>query len=516
MSCNAHNHRPGCDCGWGGVFYGLGLGTSKSYWHKAESYTVPNARCPRCAALVYFYRSPHGGSVYFDDLGPPWPKHPCTDSGEQFISSGRPISRPIAPVWFTDGWHPMHCQSIGKLQGEGEITVLLVGEGDAGKQLFAQSPSAMISFDSPMLWRRKGDEKGCYEISTLDLSGNIFREIRIDVYSELKQLKKAIQLEKLWAEIFAFDQRMANVKSDYLKVLPKKDFGEKIDTLIKSHREALLGLGDKKEIEKAALLALKRCFDRELLIQEKARNSLELHAALLDEGIKIVKDFSNSGVDLKRTLQQERKRAISAGLSIEAAKASLRAAAESALRAKLLSDQRALAKNQLDSYIVELLASSELLGDRARFILENAIQRALQKDPYSVDLIKEELLGLTRLFLEDAAKQLASKQERIREAYENELVLVHKNRIKSAVRHHPEVSEKTLIEAVEQMTNRNSSIEEIQLAAGEVAKKLILKNQKTTVKSPNLKPQLKKTVAPFNSAMADKLEFALKIKLNGK
>ena len=44
-----------------------------------RSYTIPNAICPICRKLVFYYRSPSGGSVYFDDLGWPWPKHPCTD-----------------------------------------------------------------------------------------------------------------------------------------------------------------------------------------------------------------------------------------------------------------------------------------------------------------------------------------------------------------------------------------------------------------------------------------------------
>ncbi len=46
------------------------------------SYVNPNARCPVCSASVYFYQSPYGGRVFFDELGPPWPKHPCTDIPE--------------------------------------------------------------------------------------------------------------------------------------------------------------------------------------------------------------------------------------------------------------------------------------------------------------------------------------------------------------------------------------------------------------------------------------------------
>lgn len=41
----------------------------------------PNARCPVCGAAVFFYANRNGSRVFFDDLGPPWPKHPCTDNG---------------------------------------------------------------------------------------------------------------------------------------------------------------------------------------------------------------------------------------------------------------------------------------------------------------------------------------------------------------------------------------------------------------------------------------------------
>jgi hypothetical protein len=38
---------------------------------------------------VYFYANSYGSRVFFDDLGPPWPKHPCTNnrSPSQFFES---------------------------------------------------------------------------------------------------------------------------------------------------------------------------------------------------------------------------------------------------------------------------------------------------------------------------------------------------------------------------------------------------------------------------------------------
>ena len=42
--------------------------------------------CLKCGADVYFVRH-NGGSVWFDELGPPWPVHPCfeNDAGSEKI-----------------------------------------------------------------------------------------------------------------------------------------------------------------------------------------------------------------------------------------------------------------------------------------------------------------------------------------------------------------------------------------------------------------------------------------------
>lgn len=46
---------------------------------RRANFTIPNATCPVCGARVFFYQNEHGSRVFFDELGPPWPKHPCTD-----------------------------------------------------------------------------------------------------------------------------------------------------------------------------------------------------------------------------------------------------------------------------------------------------------------------------------------------------------------------------------------------------------------------------------------------------
>lgn len=107
-----YNHYPSCTCGWC-VNRGRN-GVSRAAFRQdfryrdakrlleqngansvAGCYVNSNARCPVCSAPVFFYANAAGSRVYFDDLGPPWPKHPCTDNSQrQPIWSGEVIKSP--------------------------------------------------------------------------------------------------------------------------------------------------------------------------------------------------------------------------------------------------------------------------------------------------------------------------------------------------------------------------------------------------------------------------------------
>lgn len=144
--CNANHHPPECRCGWGGDGH-TGGGHEPSQQHPAtlpplgfrhyDSYVVPNASCPVCRAKVFFYQSPDGGRVYFDELGPPWPKHPCTNNGSIPTRTQVVLARqlPEAPTWLAEGWAPLLYDYIGTIPpprpycsirgtlGESEITL---------------------------------------------------------------------------------------------------------------------------------------------------------------------------------------------------------------------------------------------------------------------------------------------------------------------------------------------------------------------------------------------------------
>jgi hypothetical protein len=130
--CNAHNHSSDCPCGFGGDTGGGGgpravtlarwyaeevlerpvsVGWAKDSRGTVEGYVNPNAHCPVCGKLVYFYRSPYDGRVFFDELGWPWPKHGCTDNGREPRRVAHDAPEAKAPrlvsQWRLEGWRPL-------------------------------------------------------------------------------------------------------------------------------------------------------------------------------------------------------------------------------------------------------------------------------------------------------------------------------------------------------------------------------------------------------------------------
>lgn len=106
--CNALHHRAGCTCGFGGdgnlgrggggAGGGYASATIPAYsWGSSRlsrDPDRPNAKCPVCGASVFFYRPERGGSLWSDDPGPPWRKHPCMMAEENRTTWPVPLSVP--------------------------------------------------------------------------------------------------------------------------------------------------------------------------------------------------------------------------------------------------------------------------------------------------------------------------------------------------------------------------------------------------------------------------------------
>lgn len=100
--CNAHNHSASCNCGFGGGYRGYVPRSWRTRftsfpldWESGSSSSPTIApitrssdaetrltQCPKCGQIVFFHRSENGGTVFFDELGPPWPKHKCFNHGD--------------------------------------------------------------------------------------------------------------------------------------------------------------------------------------------------------------------------------------------------------------------------------------------------------------------------------------------------------------------------------------------------------------------------------------------------
>lgn len=172
MGCSAHNHPPSCNCGWGGVHYeAISPEYGLDYWAHASSHTNPNARCPVCGASVFFYRSPEGGAVYFDSLGPPWPKHPCLDEGSE------PRPRDKLAI-HSDGWWPFLADFMGPLpSGEGYLV------SDAQGRMLLVKSKYYLSLGTPIWITAVPGHKGVYRFSTLMTRKGKTSEAIYDAYS---------------------------------------------------------------------------------------------------------------------------------------------------------------------------------------------------------------------------------------------------------------------------------------------------------------------------------------------
>jgi hypothetical protein len=103
------------------------------------SYVNPNASCPVCGARVFFYESEYGGRVFFDRLGMPWPKHPCTDTS---ISIRR---KHYGEIDTSSGWQPLLISIMSDLDDKIEIRGVYEGDDitialDKPSQFSAKSP----------------------------------------------------------------------------------------------------------------------------------------------------------------------------------------------------------------------------------------------------------------------------------------------------------------------------------------------------------------------------------------
>lgn len=206
--CNAWNHPINCTCGWGGDGH-LGRNSSGSLSNRSpslssvalqySSYTNPNASCPVCGKKVFFYESSNGGRVYFDELGPPWPKHPCTSTTTSRLPLTSIPRRVIVTVngvrrwtWQAAGWIPFLIDELVQLPPDFKCCHLKGKLGDSEIILYAKKKD----LEKRALFQVRKVDDVKYQISTVQFGASLFAApVVFFAYPTTVQLR---QVEKNW------------------------------------------------------------------------------------------------------------------------------------------------------------------------------------------------------------------------------------------------------------------------------------------------------------------------------
>jgi hypothetical protein len=234
--CNSLNHPPSCTCGFGGdghlgrrtysnSYFGNPV-TSKEYKIYAfndspyffkddylsfsKNFVNPNAKCPVCGAEVFFCQLENGGRVFFDELGMPWSKHPCTDSSKNRITSNSQAppelksviviventektnlnANGVSFIWQKEGWQPFLCLEVTTISRSNKSYVKLDGICEEGSFLLYVRGTEILNLikQSPILI--KAVDKFIFELSTFTENFMAFSDFRFEKNASLTLLSR--------------------------------------------------------------------------------------------------------------------------------------------------------------------------------------------------------------------------------------------------------------------------------------------------------------------------------------
>jgi hypothetical protein len=170
-----YNHYSSCTCGWC-----LKAKSKKSNEevvqipNNFQSFVNPNAICPVCGARVFYYQAPSGGRVFFDELGPPWSKHPCTTSAK--AKTRKLLRKPAVrinsrePQWLSSGWAPIVIDRTELRHGWCWVAARRLQPGKVEKVFQLVPWDSTLSVDS-IAFMKPVDEFGIGKISWVGRAG---------------------------------------------------------------------------------------------------------------------------------------------------------------------------------------------------------------------------------------------------------------------------------------------------------------------------------------------------------
>lgn len=117
-----------------------GLGHAST--HLGEPLTYPTT-CPYCGAQIFFHTNGNGDVVFFDALGPPWPKHPCLVSDVRLSEGSRAAWDDMLRIASLQG-RPKRIvvpkKNMTLILGWGELAETIVGQTLRGVVVRTEAP----------------------------------------------------------------------------------------------------------------------------------------------------------------------------------------------------------------------------------------------------------------------------------------------------------------------------------------------------------------------------------------
>ena len=112
--------------------------------------------------------------VYFDELGPPWPKHPCTDRGilvNTMNLAYHDEARIMAPVyaWQKEGWSPLYVRSVRNID---QFVRKIIGIWADQKITIYTTKEVTLKSGNYTVAHLRIDDSEQYDISFLNGLGN--------------------------------------------------------------------------------------------------------------------------------------------------------------------------------------------------------------------------------------------------------------------------------------------------------------------------------------------------------
>lgn len=114
-----------------------------NHYKAPNAFTIPNVTCQRCGAKVFYYEHPNGARVLFDQLGPPWPKHPCYEVTQKGKVRKPAVtkSRTDWASWKQGLWSPVIVQANVLSEDGKNVKIMAIGES---QRVFFELPLSLL------------------------------------------------------------------------------------------------------------------------------------------------------------------------------------------------------------------------------------------------------------------------------------------------------------------------------------------------------------------------------------